>query len=428
MMMSVVASAAFFTAAQALAFDGKPPRATDAVVPDATFHLPEVTKGPSVKELMKRQNVQTVLLAPDNTCGYYEGQYGEPHWILTSVRVELMVGTTDAAYTCPSGNTCAFITSSTAGGTGALACCDEDDGCSSQATCLDYWDIFSSSACDDACLRGTFTAKCTYTDYPYCGTATFFDGIIDYYCDSISVTGVQQYYTTYDDEDDGRMLTPLAITVDASGTASDSSSPTGGLGSGSNGDNNDTDIAGNGSSSSGNSSSSNSTDSTPNPSPSSSSSSTNVAAIAGGVVGGVAVLALLAGLGIFFLLRHQKQKRRQQQRNTLNQPTATAQTARPPPGPSPLAAHPYTPVPQQAFGAAMPQACSPPGHADQKPGAHVAVSPPSTVASPVSAADPTAGAAPWAGGPGAPVHEAGGVPVGERDWNAHHRGEFHELG
>jgi hypothetical protein len=69
--------ATFITAAQALAFDGKPARATDAVVPDATFYRPEITEAPNVKELMKRAGDQTVLVGPDNTCGYVSGRAGK---------------------------------------------------------------------------------------------------------------------------------------------------------------------------------------------------------------------------------------------------------------------------------------------------------------------------------------------------------------
>lgn len=74
-------AATFITAAQALAFDGIPARATKSVVPDATYHRPEVTNGPSIKELLRRQtgadDGTTVLFAPDNTCGYVSGSAGK---------------------------------------------------------------------------------------------------------------------------------------------------------------------------------------------------------------------------------------------------------------------------------------------------------------------------------------------------------------
>lgn len=70
-------TAAFVTAARALALAGAPAQATDAVVPDATFHHPEITQGPSVRELLRRDaGDETVLIGPDNTCGYVSGRAG----------------------------------------------------------------------------------------------------------------------------------------------------------------------------------------------------------------------------------------------------------------------------------------------------------------------------------------------------------------
>lgn len=76
----------FFTAvtlvsvAQALAFDGKPARATDAVVPDATFYRPEITSPPYIRQLLAEDaSNDTVYIAPDNTCGYVDGRPGRLH-------------------------------------------------------------------------------------------------------------------------------------------------------------------------------------------------------------------------------------------------------------------------------------------------------------------------------------------------------------
>lgn len=75
-MASLLTAAVFVTAVQALAFDGKPAKPTVASVPSPTFSLPEITLPPSVHELAKRQNGQTVLVGPDNTCGYFDGRPG----------------------------------------------------------------------------------------------------------------------------------------------------------------------------------------------------------------------------------------------------------------------------------------------------------------------------------------------------------------
>jgi hypothetical protein len=70
-------AATLITAARAVAFDGVPAQATETVVPDATFYRPEITEGPSIQELLKRDEDTTVLFAPDNTCGYVSGLAGE---------------------------------------------------------------------------------------------------------------------------------------------------------------------------------------------------------------------------------------------------------------------------------------------------------------------------------------------------------------
>jgi len=73
----LIAATAVVTAVQALALEGVPAKVTQSVVPDATFHRPEITPGPSIRELMKRDDNATVLFAPDNTCGYVSGRAGK---------------------------------------------------------------------------------------------------------------------------------------------------------------------------------------------------------------------------------------------------------------------------------------------------------------------------------------------------------------
>jgi hypothetical protein len=73
-MSTLLLAAMFGTAVKALAFDGKPPQATGDSNPSETFEAPRITVPPSIHELAKRQNVQTVLVGPDNTCGYVSGR------------------------------------------------------------------------------------------------------------------------------------------------------------------------------------------------------------------------------------------------------------------------------------------------------------------------------------------------------------------
>ncbi|KAI1492992.1 hypothetical protein F5X96DRAFT_294454 [Biscogniauxia mediterranea] len=436
-MARLFTAAAFAVAAQAMALDGKLPKPTQTVTPDATFHLPETTEPPSLKELIKRQDGQTVLVGPDNTCGYFDGRIG-------------------AVYSCNAlGATCAFVTASTVG---AVACCSAGQ-CGVRVECMDYRDIYRSSSCDNGCFADTYTVKCTNVNTPYCGTVTFFDGIMDYYCDTLSYSTPQQLYTTYDGESDGRSFTPVVVTVSdltsgtnsdilATGGASTSSEPSSSSTSGSSNDNNS----------------------------GSSSSSPNVGAIVGGVVGGVAVLALLA-LGIFFIVRHNKKKKNNPPAAAAQQPGMQQQQTPGPNGPAPpgvgYAQPPYNQgyPPQQGgggyFNPALDQkpagfvamASPPADRPDSTSPASVSVSrfsdhpsshhqsmpypspqqqqqqpPPST--SPTSTLNNSS----WqqqqqqnqyhAGAPPPTVHEAGGNAVGggQRDYNANHHGQFHELG
>ncbi|CAJ2511090.1 Uu.00g067150.m01.CDS01 [Anthostomella pinea] len=439
-MATLFTTAVIITAVQGLAFDGKPPRATNAVVPDPTYQLPEITEPPSVRDLFKRQNGQTVLVGPDNTCGFVDGRPG-------------------AAYTCASDYTCALVTTSSGG---AIACCDSSD-CGLRVDCLDYVDIYYSSSCNNGCLADTFTAKCTNIDYPYCGTVTLFDGIIDYYCNSLSISTPEQLYTTYDGETDGRSFTEVVVTLSSDTFASEATQNSGNDGD----DNTQTSPINSpaaspssgggtkgGSSSSPNSSGSNS---------GSSKSSTPIGPIVGGVVGGVAVLALV-GLGLFFILRRNKKNKNK------DQPAQEMMHQAPGPnGPTPPVVAggyqqpPYNnnaPYGQPQYATPTPPAQSPPqGYfaADQKPNAFVGLSPASpdrnNSTSPVSQitdanhsrqnvqpTSPTSTVNSWGAGqasqtafhgaqPSVPptVHEAGGNVVGERGYD-NHRGQFHELG
>ncbi|KAI0381508.1 hypothetical protein F5Y04DRAFT_62757 [Hypomontagnella monticulosa] len=436
-MASLLSAAVFVTAVQALAFDGRPAKPTDAFIPSPTFSLPEITVPPSVHELAKRQSGQTVLVGPDNTCGYFDGRPG-------------------AVYSCNGADvSCALVTTA---GMGAVACCDNTD-CGLRVACIDYREYMLSSACNNACALDTFTVKCTRASAPYCGTVTFFDGIVDYYCDTNSDSTPQQLYTTYDGEKDGRTFTPVVVTLssdtsksvptpDISSTSKSSTIPPGPTPDDNDNDNNNNNNGGNSNNNS-------------------SASTTNVGAIAGGVVGGVAGLALI-GLGIFFLVRHNKKKKAA---DGANPPAAQMQQNIPPTGQVPPTGGaagyqpPYDPHMSQQY----PQQSPSPGYPPQayypgqdKPVGFAAVTPPTgqvvpdrnNSTSPVSQftdnrgsfqpTSPTStissnwhqnqpGVYPQQQQQAAPnvpptVHEAGGNVVGERDYNANHHGQLHELG
>lgn len=75
-MASLLSIAALVTAVQALALDANHPEPTLVSKPNPTFQSPKITLPPSIQELAKRQNGQTVLIGPDNTCGYVDGRPG----------------------------------------------------------------------------------------------------------------------------------------------------------------------------------------------------------------------------------------------------------------------------------------------------------------------------------------------------------------
>ncbi|KAK8093834.1 hypothetical protein PG997_000519 [Apiospora hydei] len=415
---------------------------TDVSLPSVTFDFAQITAPPSLHELVKRQEAQTVLVGPDNTCGYVSGYLA-------------------SAYTCNNVQAqCAFLTYSNIG---AVACCNSAT-CGFRLGCVDYAKLATSS-CGISCQNDPYTVKCSKSATPYCGTATFFNGIEDYYCMTSRYSTAKQMLTTWIGEDDGRTFSPLVLTVTTS--ADPSVSHEDGLFGG--GDSPTTVTA------------------TPSPG----GSSTPVGAIVGGVVGGVAILVIVA-LALFFIIRHNNKKK---QRNAA----AAANGGYPPqmvqqqpggpnngPGGAPPAAggamaghqsvynpaydQQQQPPPQQQYPSptqspppqhqqAPPYAYAAPG-GDMKPQAYANVmTPPSPTTSPgiehnnrqsMQPSSPTmtdvssihphhtggstmGGAYQYAGnngsGPNVPttVHEAGGDAVGNYGPHSNHRGQFHEM-
>ncbi|KAI0542172.1 hypothetical protein GGR58DRAFT_527231 [Xylaria digitata] len=438
-MSRLLAAATLVTAAWALAFDGKPAWATNAVVPDATFHHPEITEAPKIGELMRRaEGEQTILLGPDNTCGYVSGRAGAP-------------------ITCNTAYTCAFVYDDSYGRGG----CYSDGDYGIRDTCLDYQQVYSTSLCDNGCLQDTFTLKCTETSAPYCGTLTWFSGIVDYLCADRPVSTPQQLSTTYIGETDGRSFQTLTY------TSTDSASDGGSVFNSVTGDNSftipssssraasSTGISGGNGGSSGSSGSNSSSNNEPDKK-----SSTPIGPIVGGVVGGVGGLALI-GLGIFFIIRHNNKKKNNNGPLNPGQPmqqTPVPGGMGPPPGAPGYPPQAYVQQPYQQ------QPISPQGfypQQEQKPVGFVTLSPTGVPdrhdsTSPVSqfsearqsvqpqSVQPQSPAsttnANWGPQPGqqvppnvplnvpATVHEAGGNVVGQRDYNSNHHGQFHEMG
>ncbi|KAK3397279.1 hypothetical protein B0T20DRAFT_394412 [Sordaria brevicollis] len=297
--------ALFGASVHALAYPG--PQATDRVIIPSNAKSPSPTLPPSLPPgfhngLLRRQISgsesgsygDTILIAPDNTCGYVSGLAG-------------------AAFTCVDpANSCVFIPSS-GSIPGAAGCCNTK-ACGFRVTCMDYSEVLVQSKCDDGCMADTYTAKCTGTDNPYCGTIAFPGGITDYFCGTLSGSRVQSAKTTWDGETDGRTFltysntgasSTLAVpTIEsssssnrASSTVSSSSSGTVGLGG----------------------SSTDSADDTDQPEPKKEKGGSNLGAIIGGAVGGLAVIGLVI-LGIVWMMR----RKRNNNDNTNNTPDTPA--------------------------------------------------------------------------------------------------------
>lgn len=121
------------------------PAITGTVVLPLDGFSPMPTAPPGLHELMRRANsesseLETVYLAPDNTCGYVSGRPG-------------------AGYTCfGTSVTCVFFTSASTRNSGAIACCD-DLSCNLRVSCIDYNGYYSSSQCDDGCQVDAYTLK-----------------------------------------------------------------------------------------------------------------------------------------------------------------------------------------------------------------------------------------------------------------------------
>lgn len=427
---------------------------TDVSLPTAVFNFAQITAPPNLHELAKRQEAQTVLVGPDNTCGYVSG-------LLAS------------AYTCNDVKAqCAFLTYANIG---AVACCNSAT-CGFRLDCVDYARL-STSSCGASCQNDMNTVKCSRSATPYCGTATFFNGIKDYYCMTSRYSTAKQMLTTWIGEDDGRSFSQLVLTVTTS--AGRSATQDVGLGEGSITVTASAAPGGNNNNNNGNNSDNNNRGG----------SSTPIGAIVGGVVGGVAILVAVA-LGLFFLIRHNKKKKQRQNAaaaaaaggypQMMQQPGGPNNGPNAPPAagaaagahqsvynpayaqqqyPSPT----QSPPPQQQQGGFNPQQAPPyyaaagAGAGDLKPQAYSNVQPPSPATSPgidnrqslqpssptmtdVSSIHPNHTGSTMGGGyqqygnnngngPNVPstVHEAGGDAVGAYGPHSNHRGQFHEM-
>lgn len=142
--MLYLASAVAFTSGVTAELFAMPEATTTINIPLAALHdYPRPTKGPSAEALRMRQatssSALSILVAPDNTCGYVDGR-------------------SDAPYSCLDPNfTCMFFTAND-DFYGNVACCNTEM-CGVRATCYDYDAVYSSTVCDDDCMTNEFVLK-----------------------------------------------------------------------------------------------------------------------------------------------------------------------------------------------------------------------------------------------------------------------------
>ncbi|KAG6010293.1 hypothetical protein E4U21_007342 [Claviceps maximensis] len=253
------------------------PRATGAALLPEHGILPKPTPPPGLddfhqgffKRATTAQTPLTMMIAPDNTCG----------WVSAS---------SAAPYTCGGRHaTCGLILGQ-ANIPGAVMCFNSE-AFNFNIACVDYDSYFSSSACDRACSQNPYTTKCTSGALPYCNTIAFPGGITDYWCNSVEYSTARTAQTTWVGQSSRRSYS--VFVQNSSGYLDATSFPTNAF---------NADPSATGSAAGGESRTSDGD--------SKRDSKTPIGAIVGGVVGGVAVIGL-GLLALFFFLRRKNSRK-----------------------------------------------------------------------------------------------------------------------
>ncbi|KND94145.1 hypothetical protein TOPH_00888 [Tolypocladium ophioglossoides CBS 100239] len=245
------------------------PKATQSVVLPLHGMIPKPTPPPGIHELVRRQDEAplTIVVAPDNTCGYISEDPSIP-------------------WHCSTSSTCGLVPSQRISD-GYILCLDangQPDFGRVKFECVDYNAFYTLSACDSSCSQDSHTLKCI-GDKKYCKTIAF-PGALRITCALVLTT---RRCTWRSRPSAARMMAgiipPPTVTVPTKpttvtvlNTKQTSNSNVGGP----------------------------TASAAPSaPASESSGGGTPVGAIVGGVVGGVAAIGI-AGIALFFFLRNKK--------------------------------------------------------------------------------------------------------------------------
>ncbi|KAG6085107.1 hypothetical protein E4U16_007846 [Claviceps sp. LM84 group G4] len=185
-------------------------RATDtAPLPGLGASPPKITPPPELDDtqqgLFKRAAPMTIMLAPDNTCG----------WISASGA---------APYLCNSGDACGLVFPPLTA-QGYIVCFHGEryNPFPQYVKCFDYSNYHASTDCGEC--HSENVVKCVRSDRPYCKTYYFISGgIVDFRCDSTSESmdadlfgtnhGVNWVDTTWAGQTGSRIYEKMVIFVD----------------------------------------------------------------------------------------------------------------------------------------------------------------------------------------------------------------------
>ncbi|KAI9824934.1 MAG: hypothetical protein M1832_001539 [Thelocarpon impressellum] len=176
---SILVGSALASLCRAMAWDAPAPTDASKTSEDAAQGFtPKPTDGPNLRdvtlELAKREVV------PDNFCGFVSGLSKYP-------------------LSCSYGRTCYFYQFPSSLSTWGMAgCCTSTDAvnCGWAVDCINSADYYQS--CGSSCRRNSFTLKCTNSARPYCQYFRYNDPyVLDYGCGSVTQSTWQTVSTTY---------------------------------------------------------------------------------------------------------------------------------------------------------------------------------------------------------------------------------------